>query len=245
MSASRPTFFAGRDLWQAPVAELLEHRDSQLQALPLPQLSHLRLHHASLRPPSDLGGLGGAGRNGGGGGAGGRHQCFFSYQTFAVLGCLVLASALCMPFGRPNVALERMLPRFGAVGEPLRYRIGGAQLARQSQNALTLIEELPDPRPTFEEFAANARAGRRTAQLVRPHLRLLPLALAAGTATSAPTSRKCRVPDLPARRRMLDRGRIDAVAPRRAAFDRHDGRLSRSLRVVSLAAENPAGRNRS
>ena len=82
-----------------------------------------------------------------------------SYQTFSVLGCLVLASALCTPLGRPKLSLQRILPRFGSVGEPLRYRIRVRNESRRPENALTLIEALPDPRPTFEEFVRTPEPG--------------------------------------------------------------------------------------
>ena len=82
-----------------------------------------------------------------------------SYQTFAVLACVVLAAAVCTPFGRPRLALERMLPKFGSVGERVRYRIVVRNQGRRAQKALKLIEELPDPRPTFEEFAQTPEPG--------------------------------------------------------------------------------------
>jgi len=82
-----------------------------------------------------------------------------SYQTFAVLGCLLLASALCTPFGRPQVSLQRILPKFGSVGETLRYRIRIRNQGSRPQNALKLIEELPDPRPSLKEFAQTPEPG--------------------------------------------------------------------------------------
>jgi hypothetical protein len=82
-----------------------------------------------------------------------------SYQTFALLGCLVLASALCAPWGRTSLSLERMLPKFGSVGETLRYRILVRNRGRAPQNALSLIEQLPDPRPTLEEFVRTPEPG--------------------------------------------------------------------------------------
>ena len=83
----------------------------------------------------------------------------WSYQTFALLGCLVLAAALCTPFGKPDLTLERILPKFGSVGIPLQYRIIVRNRSRKPQTALSLIEELPDPRPTFEEFAGTPEPG--------------------------------------------------------------------------------------
>ena len=81
------------------------------------------------------------------------------YQAFAVLICLVLAAALCTPLGRPRLALERMAPKLGSVGEPVRYRIRVRNLGRWPEKALRLIEELPDPRPSFEEFAWTPEPG--------------------------------------------------------------------------------------
>ncbi|HUD45848.1 MAG TPA: DUF58 domain-containing protein [Candidatus Baltobacteraceae bacterium] len=83
----------------------------------------------------------------------------WSYQTFALLGCIVLASAICTPLGRPDLFLERTVPKFGSVGNPLRYQILVRNRSRKPQNALKLIEELPDPRPTFEEFAGTPEPG--------------------------------------------------------------------------------------
>ena len=82
-----------------------------------------------------------------------------SYQTFALMGCLVLASAICTPFGRAKISLERILPKFGSVGEVLRYRISIRNNSDKPQNALTIIEEMPDPRPTFEEFVMTPEPG--------------------------------------------------------------------------------------
>ncbi len=82
-----------------------------------------------------------------------------SYQTFAILGCIVLASALCTPLGRPRLSLKRILPKFGSVGDVLRYRIVVQNLGKKAQSALKLIEELPDPRPTLEEFVNTPEPG--------------------------------------------------------------------------------------
>lgn len=76
------------------------------------------------------------------------------YQTFALLACVVLVSSACTPFGRPKLTLERFLPKFGAVGERLCYRLVVRNQSKRVENALHLIEELPDPRPSFHEFAS-------------------------------------------------------------------------------------------
>lgn len=81
------------------------------------------------------------------------------YQTFALLGCVVLVSAACTPFGRPKLSLHRILPKFGAAGERLHYRIVARNQSKRAENALQLIEEVPDPRPTFHEFASTPEPG--------------------------------------------------------------------------------------
>ncbi|HEY3913579.1 MAG TPA: DUF58 domain-containing protein [Verrucomicrobiae bacterium] len=83
----------------------------------------------------------------------------WSYETFALLGCIVLVSTFCTPFGRPDVSLERTMPKFGSVGETLNYQIVVRNKDSQPQRALTLIEELPDPRPSFKEFAETPEPG--------------------------------------------------------------------------------------
>lgn len=81
------------------------------------------------------------------------------YQTFALLASVVIISAACTPFGRPKLSLHRVLPRFGAAGEPLHYRIVARNLSPGTEHDLQLIEELPDPRPTFHEFVSTPEPG--------------------------------------------------------------------------------------
>ena len=83
----------------------------------------------------------------------------YCYQTFALLACVLLISAACTPFGRPKLSLQRLLPKFGAVGEKLHYRIIARNQSMRKENALQLIEELPDPRPTFQEFVSTPEPG--------------------------------------------------------------------------------------
>jgi uncharacterized protein (DUF58 family) len=159
MSASQPTFFARRDLWRSPVAGLLEHRDSQHKRYlyrnyrAFAAITHRVGRRLTLTGWVIVGGTVAAAA------LGADTNVSLSYQTFAVLGCLLLASALCMPLARAKISLERSLPRFGTIGEPLRYRMVVRNTSAQSQNALTLIEELPDPRPTFEEFVRTPEPG--------------------------------------------------------------------------------------
>ena len=86
----------------------------------------------------------------------------FCYQTFSLLACVLVISAACTPFGRPRISLQRFLPKFGAVGEPLRYRLLVRNDSDRSENALHLLEELPDPRPSFHEFASTPEPGEES-----------------------------------------------------------------------------------
>lgn len=76
------------------------------------------------------------------------------YQAFMPL-AVVVGSALL--FGsrlgfRAQLAVERRLPRLATVGQPLAYRVRVKNLTRRKQAGLTLIEDLADPRPRFEEW---------------------------------------------------------------------------------------------
>jgi len=87
------------------------------------------------------------------------------YQTFALLfGLLVLAFA-CSLFFRGKFSIARTLPRFGTAGQPLRYRVWIKNLGAQTQNGLTLLENLHDPRPSFQDWLAFQMAENRR---VRP-----------------------------------------------------------------------------
>jgi uncharacterized protein (DUF58 family) len=159
MSAPRPIYHTGRDLWNTPITELFHqrktyfrrylHRNYRIFA----SITHRFGRRLTLTGWVMLSGTVAAAA------LGADTNASLSYQTFAVLGCLVLAGAICTPWGRPKVSLERILPKFGSVGEKLRYRIRIRNESRQPQNALKLIEELPDPRPTFEEFVLTPEPG--------------------------------------------------------------------------------------
>jgi uncharacterized protein (DUF58 family) len=82
-----------------------------------------------------------------------------SYQTFSLLACLALVAAVWLPWGRPKVSVRRVMPKFGSVGEPLRYRLIVRSQTRRRQCDLALFEELTDPCPSFEEFLSTPEPG--------------------------------------------------------------------------------------
>src|SRR5436853_3251152 len=82
-----------------------------------------------------------------------------AYQTFSLLGCLVVVSFSSLWLSRPRFTATRLLPRLGTVGERLSYVcLIGNQTARP-QRGLSVIENLPDPRPTFEDFVSTPEPG--------------------------------------------------------------------------------------
>ena len=87
------------------------------------------------------------------------------YQSFALLLAFLLLAFAGSFFFRANFSVTRFLPRFGTAGQPLRYRMIVKNLTAKPQVGLTLLEELADPRPDFEEWLAFQLAESRR---VRP-----------------------------------------------------------------------------
>lgn len=77
-----------------------------------------------------------------------------AYQAFALLLFLLLVSVPFLFFFRARFAARRLLPRFGTVGHPFRYRIVLKNLTAKPQKGLSLMDNLLDPRPPFGEWLA-------------------------------------------------------------------------------------------
>ena len=76
------------------------------------------------------------------------------YQAFTLLAGLLLV-AFGFGFGfKPGFTAERLLPRFGTVGQPFTYRVAVRNLTAQNQDGLWLLENLKDIRPSFEQWKA-------------------------------------------------------------------------------------------
>jgi uncharacterized protein (DUF58 family) len=84
------------------------------------------------------------------------------YQSFSLLLALLLLALTSSLFFRANFSAARSLPRLGTACQPLRYSVQIKNLTTKTQAGLTLMEELTDPRPTFQEWSAFQMAeGRR------------------------------------------------------------------------------------
>jgi uncharacterized protein (DUF58 family) len=83
------------------------------------------------------------------------------YQAFALLLCLSAVAISITPFFRLKFSAERLLPRFGSAGQPLRYSVLIRNRTSRVQSGLQVLDGLADPRATREEFLAMARATSR------------------------------------------------------------------------------------
>jgi uncharacterized protein (DUF58 family) len=77
-----------------------------------------------------------------------------AYQGFTFL-LLLLILAFCSSFFfRARFSASRLLPRFGTVGAPLSYTVAIRNLTAKPQTGLAVVENLVDPRPSFEDWLA-------------------------------------------------------------------------------------------
>jgi uncharacterized protein (DUF58 family) len=84
-----------------------------------------------------------------------------AYQGFTLVLFLVLISLGFNWFFKAPFSAERLLPRFGTVGQSFRYRVRATNLSGRAQGGLMLIEDLPDSRPSFADWWAMIVADNR------------------------------------------------------------------------------------
>ena len=70
-----------------------------------------------------------------------------TYQLFAFLVTLLIFSWLSSAFNRLKLSLSRQLPRYGRVGEPLRYSVTLSNLTGKTYDSLALFEQLAETLP--------------------------------------------------------------------------------------------------
>jgi len=90
-----------------------------------------------------------------------------TYQIFPLLLILLVVAGGSIWSFRARFAATRRLPRFGTAGCPLHYRILVKNLSPKTYCGLTLLENLADPRPSFEEFLALELAEQRVLRSFR------------------------------------------------------------------------------
>jgi uncharacterized protein (DUF58 family) len=75
-----------------------------------------------------------------------------SYQSFALLLAFLIFAFVSSFFFRAKFSATRSLPRFGTAGQPLHYQVQVKNLTSEAQAGLTLLDDLADPRPQFDEW---------------------------------------------------------------------------------------------
>src|SRR5262249_4255750 len=80
------------------------------------------------------------------------------YQTFALLFCLLLVSVGMSPFFRGDFRFRRHLPRFASAEQPVTYLIEIENKTSKAQHSLWALEDLADPRPSFDEYLEEIHA---------------------------------------------------------------------------------------
>ncbi len=75
-----------------------------------------------------------------------------AYQVFTLLLSLLVVSLATCPFFRASLAVRRILPRYGSVGQPLPYRLRVRNTGAGTLRGLELLEDIQEARPSLEEF---------------------------------------------------------------------------------------------
>src|ERR1051325_11270968 len=75
-----------------------------------------------------------------------------AFQAFALVASLLAVSISTAGLFRGRFVVRRMLPKFGSVGQILRYHVRVRNGTAKGYQDLELLENLADVRPTFAEF---------------------------------------------------------------------------------------------
>lgn len=74
------------------------------------------------------------------------------YQAFTLLLAMMLIAVIFSLRFRVAYAVERLLPRVATAGQPFTYRVAVKNLTGKNQSGVTLLEDLADPRPAFQQW---------------------------------------------------------------------------------------------
>jgi len=86
------------------------------------------------------------------GGVGTDIESTVTYQTFALLLVILILSFAFSRYFYAKFSTTRSLPRFGTAGQPMHYRVLIKNLTTHPQKGLTLLEDLENPHPQFQEW---------------------------------------------------------------------------------------------
>ncbi len=116
-----------------------------------------------------------------------------AYRAFTATVALLLVALAFSPFFQVRLELQRRLPRFATLGEPLRYRVLLTNQTDQPESELDYLEDFGGDGLSYEEFAHRLRPGR-----ARRSFRMTTSLPPSQSATAAPRS----LPRLPSRGRV-------------------------------------------
>ena len=113
-----------------------------------------------------------------------------TYQAFTLLVFLLLVGIAFSWLFNARFSATRVLPRFGTVGCSFNYRLALKNIGSKSQTGLTLLENLADVRPAFQEWHSQqlAEAKRVKPFRVSQHRRTHPFKVASLKDASIPTA---------------------------------------------------------
>ncbi len=97
-----------------------------------------------------------------------------TYQAFTLLLCLILVGFSSSVVFRAQFSAERRLPRFGTVGHPLIYTLAIQNRSKQVQSDLTLLEDLADALPEYNQWLAARWAEEKHSFRLRRQRRKIP-----------------------------------------------------------------------
>lgn len=102
-----------------------------------------------------------------------------AYQAFTLLFFLLASALVFSGMFRARFTASRRLPRFGTAGEKFEYRIVVRNLGRANQGGLTVMENLVNPVPSFQDWQSMQMAEERRSFRLIEDRRASPFKLAA------------------------------------------------------------------
>ena len=89
-----------------------------------------------------------------------------AYQIFALLFALLLVAMILRISFRGRFSIRRKLPLYGSVRQPLNYRVVIQNKTVQNQKGLSLVEDLEDPFPTYDEFVSTPEPRQKKRNII-------------------------------------------------------------------------------
>ena len=82
-----------------------------------------------------------------------------AYKGIFFLAIVIGSGPFLAVFSRSKFGVERRMPRFGSVDTELSYAVRVKNLSKRFQRGVSVVEDLPDPRPSVREFSITPEPG--------------------------------------------------------------------------------------